>query len=175
MESQQVYFFTATILGWNPLLKGDRYKQIILDSMAYLVAQNRCAIFGFVLMPNHIHLLWQMNGTHKMEDVQRDFLKFTGQMIKTDLEKSNSALLQKFYVNLKDRKYQIWKRNSLSIKMFSKEVMEQKLDYIHNNPVQGKWMLVNNLLDYKYSSVRFYELEECEEFPFLLHYMEYYE
>ncbi len=90
-------------------------------------------------------------------------------------EKSNPALLREFYVNLKDRKYQIWKRDSLSIAMFSRKVMEQKLDYIHNNPVQGKWMLVNNLLDYKYSSVRFYEMDEYEEYPFLSHYMEYYE
>ncbi len=87
MESQQVYFFTATILGWKPILENNSYKQLVLDSMAYLINQNRCAIFGFVLMPNHIHLLWQMKGTHKMADVQRDFLKFTGQMMKTDLEK----------------------------------------------------------------------------------------
>jgi len=175
MDRQQVYFFTATILGWKPILQNNRYKQLVLDSMAYLVNKNRCVIFGFVLMPNHIHLLWQMKETHKMADVQRDFLKFTGQMMKTDLEKSNSALLQEFYVNLKDRKYQIWKRNSLSIEMFSKEIMEQKLDYIHNNPVQGKWMLVNDLIGYKYSSVRFYENDEYEEYPFLSHYMECFE
>lgn len=84
-------------------------------------------------------------------------------------------MLENFYVNLKDRQYQIWQRNSLSVEMFSREVMEQKLDYIHNNPVQGKWMLVNDLIDYKYSSVRFYEMENKEEFSFLSHYMEYFE
>ncbi len=175
MESKQIYFFTATILGWKPLLKNNNYKQIIIDSLAYLVEQKRCKVYAFVIMPNHIHMLWQMQGDHKKENVQRDFLKFTGQMMKTDLEKSNPALLQEFYVNLKDRKYQIWQRNSLAIAMFSREVMEQKLDYIHSNPVQGKWMLVNDLLDYKYSSVRYYEIDAYEEYPFLSHYMEYYE
>ncbi len=96
-------------------------------------------------------------------------------MIKTDLERENPLFLQEFYVNLKDRKYQLWKRNSLSIEMFSREVMEQKLDYIHNNPVQGKWMLADEPLSYKYSSIRYYEEGNKLEYPFLSHYMSYYE
>ena len=74
----------------------------------------------------------------------------------------------------KDRKYQVWQRNPLSVDLFSREVIEQKLDYIHNNPVQGKWMLSTDPTGYKYSSVRFYE-EDSQEFTFLSHYMEYFE
>ena len=175
MENQPLYFFTATILKWLPLLEKYRYKEIIINSLTFLVSKNRCKVYGFVIMPNHIHILWQMRGDYKRENVQRDFLKFTGQMIRMDLIKNDNEYLQNFYVNLKDRQYQIWQRNSLSIKMFSREVIEQKLSYIHNNPVQGKWMLVNDLIYYKYSSVRFYETGEFEEFSFLSHYMEYFE
>ncbi len=53
-------------------------------------------------------------------------------------------------------------------------MIEQKLEYIHNNPVQGKWMLANDPLGYKYSSARFYENGD-KEFGFLFHYMEYFE
>lgn len=56
----------------------------------------------------------------------------------------------------------------------SGEIIEKKLDYIHNNPVQGKWTLSEGPLDYKYSSARFYE-HEVIEFDFLAHYMEYFE
>ncbi len=133
MESQPVYFFTATILKWLPLLESDKYKNIIIDSMSYLVSKNRCRVFGFVIMPNHLHLLWQMCGSHKKENVQRDFLKFTGQMMLMDLKANDPKACEPFFVNLRDRKYQLWKRKSLSVEMFGREVMEQKLDYIHND------------------------------------------
>ncbi len=55
----------------------------------------------------------------------------------------------------------------------SREMIEQKLDYVHNNPAQGSWVLANDPLDYKYSSARFYEGDESE-FDFLTRYMEYF-
>ena len=41
---------------------------------------------------------------------------------------------------------------------FNERMLEQKLDYIHNNPVSGKWDLVNDYVDYKYSSAGFYQI-----------------
>ena len=175
MEFQPVYFFTATINSWKPLLIEDKYKMIILEILGFLVNQARCKLYAFVIMPNHIHLLWQMLGKQQKEDVQRDFLKYTGQTIKLDLSRNDPNKLRQYFVGKKDREYQIWQRNSLSVEMFSKEVIEQKLDYIHNNPVQGKWLLSQSPLGYKYSSVRFYEERNEEEYQFLSHYMEYFE
>ena len=63
----------------------------------------------------HIHLLWQIQPGHKRENVQRDFLKYTAQKIKQDLEKYHPQVLKSFFVNAKDRKFQIWERNPLSI------------------------------------------------------------
>ena len=54
-------------------------------------------------MPNHIHIIWQIQGGHKRENVQRDFLKFTAQKIKYDLKDNNQDLLKQFEVNAKDR------------------------------------------------------------------------
>lgn len=95
-------------------------------------------------------------------------------MIKFDSNKNHPNLLDLFYVGAKDRKYQFWKRNSLIRHLDSREIVEQKLDYIHNNPVQGKWMLSEDPLGYKYSPARFYENEDTE-FDFLTHYIEYFE
>jgi putative transposase len=62
-------------------------------------------------------------------------------------------------------------RNPLAVEMYSRKVIEQKLDYIHNNPVQGKWMLANSPIDYHFSSASFYELGD-KKYSFLTHYME---
>jgi REP element-mobilizing transposase RayT len=124
-------------------------------------------------MPNHIHLVWRINEDVLLEDVQRDFLKYTAQQIRFDLQKHHPRVLSHFEVNLKDRKYQFWERNALSIDLFDRKVVEQKLTYIHNNPLQEKWNLTKHPQDYWYSSYRFYETGQ-DDFGFLVHYMEDY-
>ena len=114
-----------------------------MDSLAFLVENNRMKVYGFVIMrntaqPNHIHVVWKINENHRREDVQRDFLKFTAQPIKQDLEENHPAVLPYFEVNLKDRKYQFWERNPLSVDLYSRRIVHQKLVYIHNNPLQDK-------------------------------------
>ncbi len=170
-EQYKINFFTATIYQWKQLLKPDKYKSILVESLRFLVEKGQVKVYAFVIMPNHIHLLWKINAPYFLKDVQRNFMKFTGQMIKFDLKKHHPKVLEHFRVNLKDREYQFWQRNSLSKFFDSREVIEQKLDYIHNNPVKGKWELANSYLEYFYSSVRFYE-QNKDEFGFLTHYME---
>ena len=88
MITEHPQFFTATILEWKKLLAPDKYKDIIIDSLTFLVKNNRVFIYGFVIMPNHIHLIWQMKENINPSHVQRDFLKFTAQQIKFDLQKN---------------------------------------------------------------------------------------
>jgi len=83
------------------------------------------------------------------------------------LRNENSALLTELFVNMKDRKYQIWQRNSLSIPLLTRNMFCQKLDYIHNNPVRAG--LCKYPEAYKYSSARFYEMNESD-WDFLVHY-----
>ncbi len=119
-------------------------------------------------MSNHIHLIWQMQEGFERDAVQRNFLKFVSQTIKRDLEKNHPKVLERFYVNAKDRKYQFWERNPLSTDLFTKEVFMQKMEYIHNNPVAAG--LCFNAEDYTYSSAKFYESGK-DEFEFLTHWM----
>ncbi|WP_339607324.1 transposase [uncultured Roseivirga sp.] len=173
MESHYVQFFTATILKWKPIFFNQLYRTIILDSLNFLVEAKRMKVYGFVIMPNHIHIIWQVQEGHKLKNVQRDFMKYTSQQIQKDLRTNHPDLHHEFEVNLKDRKYQLWQRNPLSIDLYGRNVIEQKLEYIHNNPVQGKWMLSNEPASYPYSSACYYERDE-NRFPFLTHYMEYF-
>ncbi len=93
-------------------------------------------------------------------------MKFTAQQIKFDLIKHHPKVLEIFKVNSADREYQIWKRNPLSIDLYTHAVFMQKLDYIHSNPVKAG--LCINPEDYKYSSAGFYE-SGIDDFGFLTH------
>ena len=153
-SKEHAEFVTVTCLEWNHILKEDRFKDIVIDSLRFLSDENRIYVYGFVIMSNHFHLIWQMQGDHSRENVQRDFLKYTGQQILKHLRNEQSELQKKLLVQAKDRKYQVWERNSLGIPLWSSDVFWQKLEYIHNNPVKAN--LVQYPEEYKYSSVRFY-------------------
>jgi putative transposase len=68
-------FFTATIQQWKYLLKSDKYKDIIIDSLRFPVEDQRIILNAFAIMINHIHLIWQMQPLIHPSHVQRDFLK----------------------------------------------------------------------------------------------------
>jgi REP element-mobilizing transposase RayT len=170
-EHIYIAFYTATILEWKHLLKPDKYKQIIIDSFAFLAKEKRVKVYGFVVMNNHIHLLWKIVPPYTLKEVQLSFMKYTAQMIKFDLQKHHTQVLEKFYVGAKDRQYQFWERNPLTIYLYERKAVEQKLDYIHHNPVSKNWNLVSDWLDYPFSSARFYE-QDSREFGFLTHYMD---
>jgi len=159
-------FITVTCLDWRNVLQEDRFKDIIVDSLSYLSKAGRISVYAFVIMDNHFHLLWQIMGEHKKEDVQRDFLKFIGQQILKILRNEKSPLLEELFVGSGDRRYQVWQRNSLSIPIWTNDVMWQKIDYIHNNPVKGG--LCDYPQNYHYSSASFYFTSE-KRWDFLVH------
>ncbi|MCB0722496.1 MAG: transposase [Ignavibacteriae bacterium] len=165
------YFFTATILNWNKILREDKYKDIIVNSLQFLTNENRIKVFGFVIMPNHIHLIWKILDGHTLPEVQRDFLKFTAQQIKLEIKNISPDKLKDFKVNAKDREFQIWERNALATELITEAVLIQKLNYIHCNPIQERWNLCKDFQDYKYSSAGFYYKGESE-WTFLTNYRE---
>ena len=160
-------FFTATNLEWKKLLQPDKYKEVIINGLRFLVKEQKVRLFAFVIMVNHIHLIWQMCAGQDPKSVQRDFLRYTAQKIKADLGKFHDKVLEQFRVDAKDRKYQFWERNPLSVELRTRKVFYQKLEYIHKNPVRAG--LCSFPEEYKYSSARFFETG-IDNWGFLTHY-----
>ena len=121
-------------------------------------------------MPNHFHIIWRINGNIKKSDFQRDFMKFTARSLLKFMLMNNDNLLAGLKVKSADRQQQVWERNSLSIELYSEAVFIQKLDYIHNNPLQPKWQLCKLPEDYFYSSAKFYEVGGNDDFGILTHF-----
>ena len=147
-------FFTATCLYWQMLLARDEHKQIVMNSLKFLVEDSRIWLYGFVLMPNHIHLMWRKKDQWLGKNVQQMFLKYTAQQIKFSLADRNDSNLEYYRRAQKDRKYHFWERRAYAATMHNRLVAKQKIDYIHRNPVKA--CLCNKPEDYHYSSARFY-------------------
>ena len=165
MEIGEVFFWTATVNNWQHLLQEDRFKQVIIESLRTLSERGLIDVFAFVIMPNHIHVIWRTNALNGKETAQGSFLKFTAHTFKKMLS-GNNAELAKYAVDAHNKKYEFWQRDSLAVHLYSREFMQQKLNYIHLNPLAIHWSLVNNPWDYYYSSARYYEMNE-KNFDFL--------
>jgi len=164
-------FFTATCLNWQSLLADDLHKDIIVNSMDFLVKEKRVWVYGFVIMPNHIHLLWCKQEAWVEKNIQLMFMRYTAQHIKFAMQKVNHPELPNYLSTQGDREYQFWERRPHIATMYNREVAEQKLDYIHNNPVKAN--LCTFPEDYKYSSAACYKLNDEKSWPFLTHYAEH--
>ena len=119
-------------------------------------------------MPSHIHILWCKQPDWLNKNVQQHFSKFTAQQIKFSLL-NNSGDISNYKSTQNDREYQFWERRPFKATMYNRKVLEEKLDYIHHNPVKAG--LCDLPEDYIYSSARYYVLNAGNEL--LTHYMEH--
>jgi putative transposase len=161
-----IEFFTATCLNWQPLLLPDERKDILMESLKFMINDKRIWLYGFVIMPNHIHLMWRRQAAWVEKSTEQMFLKFTAQQIKFRLIESSPAELEQYRSTQSDRIYHFWERRPYKATMYNRKVAHQKLDYMHENPVKAG--LCEYAEDYKYSSARFYELNQ-DDWGFITH------
>ncbi|MFP5039824.1 transposase [Parasediminibacterium sp. JCM 36343] len=163
MGFRQAYFYTDTIHHFQHLLANDDLKMIIIQSWQYLVKNELADIYGYVIMPNHIHLIWNILKMNGKESVAGSFTKFTAHAFRKYLLQVNPTLLQQYKSDKSDRSFQFWKRDPLAIQISSEIILMDKLKYIHNNPIKEKWSLCRYPEEYLWSSARFY-LDGSDQF-----------
>jgi putative transposase len=98
------------------------------------------------------------------------FNKWTSSQFLKKLRIRSPEILPQFVEQTVDRNHRFWQRDALTILMDSKAKFEQKLDYIHLNPLQEHWDLSTAPEEYKWSSANYYETG-IDEFNLLTHYM----
>ena len=172
MDLDQVYFWTDTIHNWNHLLN-DCHKEIIINQLQWLVKKNLIQVYSFVIMPNHIHIIWKLLSKNGKEMPHASFNKWTSNNFLKSLREKNPSSLKDYTEETPERNHRFWQRDPLAVLMDSREKMEQKLNYIHLNPLAKNWKLVKTPEEYKWSSANFY-LTGHDEFEILTHYMDYY-
>ncbi len=158
------------MLNWQKLLQHDERKQILMDSLKFMVNEKRIWLYGFVIMPNHIHLMWCRQDDWVNKSTEQISLKFTAQQIKFKIIDTNPSELLNYKNTQNDRLYHFWERRPYIATMYNRNVAAQKIDYMHYNPVKAG--LCETPEEYHYSSARFYELNQ-DDWGFITHYQEH--
>ena len=161
-EKDGAYFISFAIVFWIDLFTRMEYFDIVIASLDYCRKNKGMEIFGYCIMPSHIHLIFR-SSLGDPSGLMRDFKGFTSRkMLKAIAENPQESrkewLLWMFEKagkknsNVENR--QFWQQNNQPIEIWSLKVFEQKLNYIHNNPVETGF--VTDPIDWKYSSARNY-------------------
>jgi len=127
--------------------------------------ERQIRVISYVIMPNHIHIqLWFPGPSKSINAIIGNGKRFLAYAIIKLLENKNeNKLLEELYGYVKgsDRKkgqrYKVFEKSFDARECYNREMLFQKFNYIHHNPVSKRWNLAANYCEYKYSSASFYE------------------
>lgn len=172
-DEYNIFFITTTCYKWFHLLNIGDGMDIIIESLLFCCKKYQASILAYVLMPNHIHLLIHFIDGKNRVNFMRDFKKFTATQIRKEVEKTDTKLLEKIRYRKGKQVFKIWQDRFDELYLESKELLELKMDYIHNNPLQEHWNLVKEPKLYEYSSALFYE-EGIQRKLMIKHYVSFF-
>lgn len=150
------FFITTTCFDFLSLFQNETYFNILSNSIIFLNKKYLAFILGYVFMPNHIHFIIYFEKENKLSDYMRDFKKFTSGEIRRQIEMDNRiTTLNKIRYEKGLQKFKVWQDRFDDVVLYTRKVLEVKLEYIHQNPVKAG--LVDYPTKYLHSSAAFYE------------------
>lgn len=165
-DPSHLYFMTATVIGWKRIFYDHKYAMIVLNSLGWMRNRARMKLFAFVLMPSHLHILMKPIGI-SVRELARQFGSYTAHAIVDQLKlDQRDTLLRFFHENRRylHSNYGIW-QDIQSQNVFSRDFLEDKLEYIHQNPINKTWSLVDDRAHYVYSSACYYDRGDAPLIP----------
>lgn len=153
-----LFFVTLTIVGWIDLFTRKQYCDEIIRNLNVCIAKKGLRVYAFCIMPSHIHMVCDVE-LGEVGPVLRDFKSYTAKQLLTLIqedagESRRDWLLYLFRYFAKPKvsnyEFQVWQHGNHPISLESNHWIDQKIDYIHQNPVKAG--LVNEAQNYVYSS-----------------------
>ena len=162
-----LYFVSFAVVGWLDVFTRNEYKDLIVESLEFCQQNKGMEIHSWCIMTNHVHLIFRSIENQKPELLLGDFKRFTSRSIIKAIQENSRESRKEFlldYVKKEAAKssntsnYQFWRHDNKPIELWSNEVIQQKIEYIHNNPVEEGFVFRPE--DYKYSSASDYAGEK---------------
>ena len=155
-EPEYPYFLTCTIVGWLPVFTRPEAVQILFDCWRFLQREKGFSLYGYVVLENHLHMIAT---APELANAVKSFKMYTAGKIIELLETHGAAVLLRQLRASKLRhkthsEYQVWQEGSHPKQIGNDGMMRQKLEYMHNNPVERGY--VDEATHWRYSSARNY-------------------
>ena len=156
LEIDQPYFVTCTVVGWLPVFTRPEAVQILLNSWQFHSENRNLRLFAYVVLENHLHFIGQ---SPDIAQAVQDFKSYTAHKLLALLRQNHAQtiltqLAQNKSESRSNRTHQLWIEGSHPEQILSFEMLMQKLEYTHNNPVKRGY--VDEPEHWRYSSARNY-------------------
>jgi len=149
----------------------------VIDNLKFYRDKFKFMLYGFVIMPEHIHLLIQPSETENISKILADMNKYIARQILSDLKSKRHSILQRLRIKTHLRKghkpheYRLFQQDDYDFNIFTPDKLREKLQYLHENPVSEG--LVSIASEYPFSSARNYELGDhsliqLDELPLMI-------
>lgn len=157
-NKEGLYFVSFAKVNWIDVFIRDHYCWAMMESLDFCRKNKGMEIYTWCIMPSHVHLIFRAQENNP-GDLLRDLKTFTSKKIQELLLTNPQESRKEWMIwmmeragaknsNVKNR--QFWQQHNKPIELWSPEVIDQKVDYIHENPVEGGF--VNEPHHWKYSS-----------------------
>ena len=157
-STDELYFVTLTVTDWIDVFTRRLYNDFIIENLTYCQQHKNLNIYAYVIMPNHIHMVANVTDG-SLGDVLGHFKTYTSkrlfEMIRDNpLESRREWMVKAFEkagkFNNANEHHQFWQNGNYPVVLFTPAVIDQKIDYIHENPVRAGF--VGSAHEFWYSS-----------------------
>lgn len=143
-NKNQMYFLTLTTIEWIDIFTKPGYLNILIDSLKFCCKNKGLLIYEYVFITNHIHLILQAKEGFALDEIIRDFKRHTTrEIVKTLKDDNRKYILRLINTSLSknsEDSCQIWQSGNYPEIIETEKFLNQKIDYIHNNPVVKKYV-----------------------------------
>jgi putative transposase len=161
-NQEALYFVSFAVVYWIDVFIRNEYREIILESLRHCIKEKGLEVYAWCMMTNHMHLIIGTQGNN-MENILRDFKSYTSRNLKIAIRENPVESRKEWLLwmmeragkkNSNNKDFQFWQQDNHPIELWDNYMMDQKLEYIHMNPVRAGF--VSDPEDYLYSSARDY-------------------
>jgi putative transposase len=148
-ESNLVHYVTAVTYDRVSIFRNDRACSLFIDALAKTRSDDHFKLIGYVVMPDHIHLLVNPLSLDISMIIGRLKGRAASSILKWMRTEGHETLLSRLQLArpLKSgQTHAVWLQDFSAIDIWSRRFIRQKLNYIHNNPVRaglcdhpGRW------------------------------------
>lgn len=144
------YFITATTVEWVDVFTRNLYNDILVDSFRYCQIHQGLRIHAWIIMTNHFHMICSFKQCNSPGLIIKNIKSFTSRMIIARItnnphESRKTWLLDIFQKHgnryKSNYKYKFWQRDNHPIILDTPIKLQQRMDYLHNNPVRAGFVL----------------------------------
>lgn len=159
-DSGSAHFVTSTIVEWIPVFTEKAYCDVVTASLAFCRKEKGLRLYAYAVLDNHLHLLVESTD---LGQVLQSFKRHTARKILQLAEQTRRSWLLNQFSHYKARhkrqsEHQVWQEGFHPKQIQSREMLAQKVHYIHENPVRRGY--VDAPEHWRYSSARNYILND---------------